>query len=82
MSVNTYRVSFSSNWNTVYSCFGQFNNNRYLVIGIPNNSSKVIQLYYLSVNGTDSEGNTSNYLSTGPSMTNSFYASTIYIVYS
>ena len=82
VSVNSYRLSFNSSWNTVYSCFGQFNNNRYLVIGIPNNSSRIIYLYYPSVNGTDSEGNTLNYLSTGPSMTNSFYASTVYVIYS
>lgn len=82
MSVNTYQVSFNGSWNTVYSCFGRTNNNRFSIIGFPNNANRVIYLYYDNVNGTDYEGNTSSYLSTGPVMTNSLYACTIYIVYS
>lgn len=82
MSVNTYQISFSSNWNVVYSCIGHSTNNTYKIIGIPNNSNRVIYLYYPSVNGTDSIGNTLSYWATGPNMAQSYLASVIYIVYS
>ena len=41
ISVNTYQISFYGSWNTVYSCFGRTNNNRFSIIGFPNNANIV-----------------------------------------